>query len=93
MIRISQPGHPAGLVIYLTTAGVAAGSLVMLAPMRGRSAGWGCIGLPGMIAAFAFLAFATTVEGWGLIVGGVAVVLVYLVVGMAMTFAKKGDEK
>ena len=39
----------------------------------------------------AFLAFATTVEGIGLLIGAVAVVLVYIVVGMAMTFAKKGD--
>jgi cytochrome c oxidase assembly factor CtaG len=45
----------------------------------------GCIGVPGMIAVLAFLAF------WreNLLIALAAVVIVYLVIGFAMTLAKK----
>jgi hypothetical protein len=53
--------------------------------MRESRPGLGCIGVPGMIAALAFLAFA----GENLLVAAVGVVVVYLVIGFAMTIAKK----
>ena len=53
--------------------------------MRESHPGLGCIGVPGMIAVLAFLAF------WreNIIVAVVGVVVVYLVIGFAMTVAKK----
>lgn len=59
--------------------------------MRERKPGLGCIGLPGMLAALAFLAFALTVPARGVLIGVVAVVVVFLVVGIAATQAKKRD--
>jgi hypothetical protein len=48
-----------------------------------RGSGW--FGVPAMIALFAFLAFA----GENIVVGLVAVVVVFLVIGVAMAVAKK----
>jgi hypothetical protein len=56
---------------------------------RRRSAG--CIGLPGMVAAFAFITFALTVPTTGVLIGAGAVLAVYLIVGIAITQAKKRD--
>ena len=51
-----------------------------------ESPGWlGCIGVPGMIGALAFFAFA----GENLVIAAIGVVVVYLVIGFAMTIAKK----
>jgi hypothetical protein len=56
---------------------------------RRRSAG--CIGVPGMVAAFAFIAFALTVPTTGVLIGAGAVLAVYLIVGIAITQAKKRE--
>jgi hypothetical protein len=53
--------------------------------MREGPAWLGCIGVPGMIAALAFVAFA----GENLLVAVAGVIVVYLVIGFAMTIAKK----
>jgi hypothetical protein len=55
------------------------------AAMRDSRAGLGCIGVPGMIAVLAFLAFARE----NVLVALVGVIVVYLVIGFAMTIAKK----
>jgi hypothetical protein len=59
--------------------------------MRERDRGLGCLGVPGIVGLLAFLAFATTVPGPGVVIGIVAVAVVYLAIGIAMTLAKKGD--
>jgi hypothetical protein len=53
--------------------------------MRESRPGLGCIGVPGMIAALAFLAFMRE----NLLVALAAVVIFYLVIGFAMTIARK----
>jgi uncharacterized membrane protein (DUF106 family) len=51
----------------------------------------GCIGLPGMIALFAFLAFALTVPVSGVLIGAIAVLAVYVIVGIALTQARRRE--
>ena len=53
--------------------------------MRDSTPGLGCIGVPGMIAALAFLAFLRE----NILVGLIGAAVVYLVIGFAMTIAKK----
>lgn len=61
-------------------------------PQREPS-GPGCIGVPGMIGLLAFLAFALTVPGTGVLIGAGAVVVVYLVMGLALTQTRKRDDR
>lgn len=56
-------------------------------PRRGS----GCIGVPAMVAAFAFLAFALTVPTTGVLIGAGAVLAVYLIVGIAISQSKKRE--
>jgi hypothetical protein len=49
--------------------------------------GSGFFGVPAMIAVFAFIAFA--IRGGNILVALAVVVVVYLVIGLAMTMAKK----
>jgi len=50
----------------------------------------GCIGVPGMIALLAFWAFAVTVGGLrGLLVGIVAIALIYLIIGAVVWAGKR----
>jgi hypothetical protein len=44
-----------------------------------------------MVAAFAFIAFALTVPTTGVLIGAGGVVAVYLIVGIALTQAKKRE--
>jgi hypothetical protein len=60
-------------------------------PQERPPQGLGCIGLPSMLAVFAFLAFATSLGGRGIVIAAVAVVVIYLVIGLAMTIAKKRE--
>jgi hypothetical protein len=57
-----------------------------------KGSGLGCLGLPGMLAIFAFVAFAGAVRGvTGLLVGAAAVLIVFLVIGIAITQATNRD--
>ena len=58
-------------------------------PPQPRRRSGGCIGLPGMVATFAFLAFALTVPTSGVLIGAAVVVVVYLIVGIALAQAKR----
>jgi hypothetical protein len=60
-------------------------------PEQPRRGSGGCIGVPGMVAAFAFLAFALTVPTAGVLIGAGAVLAIYLIVGIAITQSKKRD--
>jgi uncharacterized membrane protein len=57
--------------------------------MKEQRSGLGCIGLPGMIALLAFVAFATTGH---LLIALIGVAVVYAVIAIAMATANKGDE-
>jgi hypothetical protein len=57
---------------------------------RRRGSG-GCIGVPGMVATFAFIAFALTIPTTGLLIGAGAVLAVYLIVGIAITQSRKRE--
>ena len=58
-------------------------------PQRPRS--WGCLGVPAMVAAFAFIAFVVAFPATGVLIGAVAVLAVYLIIGIAITQSKKRD--
>jgi hypothetical protein len=60
-------------------------------PQEPRERSWGCLGVPAMVAAFAFIAFAVTFPGTGVLIGAIAVLAVYLIVGIALTQAKKRE--
>jgi hypothetical protein len=60
-------------------------------PQPPRRGSGGCIGLPGMVAAFAFIAFAVTFPTTGVLIGAAAVLAVYLIIGIALTQAKKRE--
>lgn len=49
----------------------------------------GCIGVPGMIALLAFIAFARELGWLGVLVGAFAVLLVYLVIGAIVWLGKR----
>jgi hypothetical protein len=49
----------------------------------------GCIGVPGMIALLAFVAFARELGWLGVVVGTAAVLLVYLVIGALVWMGKR----
>jgi hypothetical protein len=49
----------------------------------------GCIGVPGMIALLAFVAFSKQLGWLGVVVGAGAVVLVYLVIGAVVWMGKR----
>jgi hypothetical protein len=49
----------------------------------------GCIGVPGIIALLAFVAFWKQLGWLGILVGGGAVVLVYLLIGAIVWLGKR----
>lgn len=54
-----------------------------------RRNGYGCLGLPAMLAAFAFVAFAKAFGGVGILVGAVAVLVVYLIIGLVVVLGRR----
>jgi hypothetical protein len=61
-------------------------------PMEGQpeGRGAGCFGLPAMIGVLAFVAVGSAVSGiQGLIASVLAVLVVFLIIGLALTIAKK----